>query len=62
MLCCAVLCRYVLILVMAGLMVGCLSYRQLSLASALSWPYAVSMYQLALEVRKMRQQELEMLH
>jgi hypothetical protein len=42
-------------------MVGCLSYRQLSLASALSWPYSIPMYHLALEVQKMRLRELEVL-
>jgi hypothetical protein len=56
-----VLCRYTLILTMGGLLIGCLSYHQMSLASCLSWPYVVPMYQLALEVRKMRQQELEVL-
>lgn len=53
-----VLRRYTLIMVLSGLLMGCMTYKQATLASVLAWPYTVRMPYLARDIHAMRQEEL----
>ena len=50
--------RYLLVLLLTGLVVGCLTYEQLSTCSALAWPYSVRLCYMASDVHTLREDEL----
>lgn len=47
-----------MVLALCGLVVGCLSYEQITLCSVLSWPYPVRLCCLAMDIQQHREEEL----
>jgi len=51
--------EYMLAVTLVALMVGCMSYEQLSHVSVLAWPHPVRLTALAMDISDLREQELE---
>jgi hypothetical protein len=52
------LCRYLLVLTLGSLTLGCFTYDQLVMGSILTWPYTVRVISMAKDIHKFRQKQL----